>query len=265
MDESKDTLTLLPHFLLIKEYLKIAQEEESLLNFYYKSLDAFDRIFSNSEQNFGKFINENKKQVSGRYAYIILQIENALDSFFAHYFILKNGLCNSATSNLRYCYETLLKNYFFLTLPTGEKDLIKYHKIKPWKIRRKLYIPPTSKKYSKKLYEGLSIKSHAGIISSSSFQCCPEVYKDSLGFGIYLLHGYFVFLLECFNQFILEKDREQIKSFLEEFANLFESIPSFIPDKEEIIPLLKFQNIFSVTKSNIENFKRDVEEYLNNS
>ena len=165
--EKKDLTIIFPHFLLMKKYLKIAKKEENLLNFYYKSLDSFDRIFSNSEQTFGKFINDNNKPLSGRYIYIILQTKNALDSFFGHYFILKNGLCNASIPNLRYCYETLLKNYFYLTLPKKEKDLVKYHEINPSHIRNKLYTLASLENSHRKLYSMLSKKSHAGIVSSS--------------------------------------------------------------------------------------------------
>lgn len=263
----KDKTILLPHFLLMKEYLKIAQEEENLFNFYYKSLDSFDRMLSNIEQTFGKFINDNNKPLSGRYAYIILQTKNALDSFFGHYFILKNGLCNASIPNLRYCYETLLKNYFYLTLPVGEKEFIKYHNIEPFKIRNKLYTQLSLESSHQKLYRMLSTKSHAGIISSSpAFECSPSMYKDSIEFGIYLFYGYFVFLLECFNQFISAENREQIKDFFRKFAKIFDNkFPSFIPDKEEISPLLKFQNTNLITPINVEEFKRDRKEYLDNS
>jgi hypothetical protein len=265
MDNPEKTY-IFPHYLLMEEYLKIAKEEEHLFDFYHKSLQSFDKIFSNAEQNFGQFINENSKPLSGRYAYIILQTKNALDSFFGHYLTLKGGLCNSSILNLRYFYETLLKNYFYLTLPLGEKDLVKYHDTFPSEIRNKLYTITSLENSHRKLYSMLSTKSHAGIISSSpSYECSSSMYKDSIEMGIYLLHGYFVFLLECFNQFISEDDKNQIKNFLEEFVHQFESIPIFIPDKEEIIPLLKFQNIFLVTKINIENFKRDKQEYLDNS
>lgn len=267
MDKSKDKTIILPHFLLMKEYLKIAKEEENLFNFYYGSLQTLDKIFSNTQQTFGKFINDNNKPLSGRYAYIILQTKNALDSFFGHYFILKGGLCNSSIPNLRYCYETLLKNYFYLTRPQGEKDFVKYHKTKPSKIRNKLYTPTSLKNSHEKLYGRLSEKSHAGIVSSSpSFECSPSMYKDSLGFGIYLLYGHFVFLLECFNQFISIEDRKKIKSFFVEFAKIHDNaFPSFIPDKAEINSLLKFQNIDLVNPLSVEEFKRDRGEYLGNS
>jgi len=263
----KEATIILPHFLLMNEYLKIAQKEENLLNFYYQNLDLFDRIFSNSEQIFGKFINDNNKLLSGRYAYIILQTKNALDSFLGHYFILKNGLCNASIPNLRYCYETLLKNYFYLTLPIGEKDFVKYHSIEPFKIRNQLYTPKSLESSHRKLYRMLSTKSHAGIISSSpSFECSASMYKDSLEVGIYLLYGHFVFLLECFNRFISVEDRERIKNLFREFAKLFENkFPSFIPDKEGINPLLKFQNTNSINPVNVEEFKRDKLEYLDNS
>ncbi len=265
-EPEKSKIYILPHSLLMKEYSKIAKEEEKLLDFYYKNLELFDAIFSHSEQNLGKFINENQKSLSGRYAWIILQTKNAIDSFFIHHLALKNGLCNATIFNLRYCFETIIKNYFYLTRSVGEKDIEKYDKWNFTDICIKIYTPLTLENRIKKLYHGLSIKSHAGIESSSpSYECSPETYKDSLGTGIYLLHGHFVFLLECFNQFISEEDRTQIKNFLLEFANLLESVPSFIPDKENIIPLLKFQNIFWVIEVNIDELKRDREEYLNNS
>ncbi|MBR9705091.1 hypothetical protein GOV12_06780 [Candidatus Pacearchaeota archaeon] len=264
MDKSKTKIW--PHYLLMKEYLKIVKKEENLLDFYYKSLESFDKKFFNSHQTFGEFINENDKSLFGRYIYIIMQTKNALDSFFGHYFILKNGLCNASIPNLRFCYETLLKNYFYLVLPLGEKDLVKYHKTWPEKIRNKLYTVKSLEESHQKLYRMLSIKSHAGIVSSSpSYECSSETYKDSLETGIYLLHGYFVFLLECFNQFISTKDREQIKKFFGEFEKRFGVIPSFIPDKENVSHLLKFQNINLVTPSNVEEFKRNKKEYLDNS
>ncbi len=265
MDKSKTIIW--PHFLLIKKYLEIAQKEENLLNFYYKSLNSFDRILDNSKQNFGKFINDNNKPLSGRYIYIILQTKNALDSFFGHYFILKNGLCNASIPNLRFCYETLLKNYFYLTLPIGEKDFAKYHDLRHFDLGNQLYTIKSLEGSHQKLYKMLSIKSHAGIVSSSpSYECSPEMYKDSLETGIYLLHGYFVFLLECFNQFILKVDRNKIKEFFGGFSKIFEGeFPTFIPDKEEINSLLKFQNINLIDPINVEEFKRDKREYLDNS
>lgn len=268
MDKSEDSLTyILPHFLLMPQYLEIAQKEENLFNFYYGSLDTFDRIFTNVEQIFGKFINDNQKPLAGRYAYIIMQIKNALDSFFGHYFVLKNGLCNTSILNLRYCYETLLKNYFYLTLKTGEKNLVKYHEIQQAEIRNKLYTLETLKKSHRKLYKMLSRKSHTGIISASpSYECSIGTYKDSLEFGIWLLYGYFVFLLECFNQFISVSDRNKIKDFFGMFSKLFEGVfPVFIPDKEEINSILKFRNVGLITPASVEEFKRDKEEYLGNS
>ena len=266
MDNPKDEIIILPHFLLMKEYLKIAKEEENLFNFYYKSLESFDKVFFDSQQNFGIFINDNNKSLSGRYAYIILQTKNALDSFFSHYFILKNGLCNSSIPNMRYFYETLLKNYFYLTLPAGEKDLVRYHGTQARDVRNRLYNLQSLENSHRKLYSMLSKKSHAGIISCApSYECSPSMYMDSLETGIYLLHGYFVFLLECFNQFISTEDREQIKRFFGEFDNIFKVIPSFIPDREDIVPLLKFQNIRLVTPVNVDEFKRDKKEYLENS
>ena len=265
-EEKKDLTLILPHFLLMEKYLEVAKKEDKLLNFYYESLKSFDKITSNSEQAFGKFINDNGRSLSGRYIYIIIQTKNVLDSFFGHYFILKNGLCNTSVFNLRYCYETLLKNYFYLTLPSGEKVLVKYHDIFPSKIRDRLYTPKSLEESHRKLYGGLSRKSHAGIVSSSPpYECSPETYKDSLEFGIYLLHGHFVFLLECFNQFISTKDRDQIKKFFGEFDSIFGVIPTFIPDKAEISSLLKFEDIQLVTPINVEKFKRDEEEYLENS
>ena len=223
MDDFDDPVFIHPHSTLRKEYLKIALVEKDLLNFYYDSLNSFDKIFSNTEQSFGKFINvENNKQLTGRYIYIILQTKNALDSFFGHYFILKNGLCNASIPLLRFDYETLLKNYFYLTLPLGIKNLVKYHKIQQFEIRKTLYAPLTLENSHKKLYGRLSTKSHAGIISSSpAHDCSPEMYKDSLETGIWLLHGYFVFLLECFNQFISDEDRNKIKEFFVNFCNFF--------------------------------------------
>lgn len=266
MDE-KELTFILPHSMLIKEYLKLAEEEEDLFSFYYDSLLVFDKVFINAEQNFGGFINENGKQVSGRYAYIIFQTKNALDSFFGHYFILKNGLCNASIPNLRYFYETLLKNYFYLTLPQGEKDLVKYHEIKPFEIRNRIYTTEILDKSHKKLYSMLSTKSHAGIISSSpSYECSKTMYKDSLEVGIYLLYGYFVFLLECFNQFVTFGDREKVKHFFGGFAKRFNnSFPSFIPDKDEIVSILKFKDVYSVNPENVEILKREDKEYLQNS
>ncbi len=266
MEESKDKTFIYPHSILIKEYLKIAQQEEKLLDFYYRSLQIFDGIASHSEQNLGIFVNENNKSLSGRYAYIILQTKNALDSFFIHYFALKNGLCNATVLNLRYCFETLLKGYFYITLPLGEKDLRRYHELKQWKIRKKLYTGLLKKKINK-LYKMLSVKSHTTIVSSfSAYECSPDTYKDSLETGLYLLHGYFVFFLECFNQFISEKFRKKIKSFFIEFAKVFDNIsPTFIPNKEDITSFLKFQDIKMVNPTDVGKLKRDRAKYLNNS
>jgi len=263
----KDLTIILPHSLLMKEYLKIVQKEEDLFNFYHKSLESFDKIFFNSQQNFGKFIDDNGKPLSGRYIYIILQIKNALDSFFGHYFILKNGLCNASIPNLRYCYETLLKNYFYLTLSIGEKTLVKTHDLRYFDLVNKLYTPMSFNNFHRKLYKMLSTKSHVGIISSSpSYECSYEMYKDSLETGILILHGYFVFLLECFNEFISEENRIEIKNFFGKFSKKFnDTFPSFIPDKEDIFSLLKFQNINLVTPENVEKLKRDKQEYLDNS
>jgi hypothetical protein len=263
----KSRILILPHSFLIKEYLKIAQDKEKLLDFYYKGLQVFDEITSHSEQNLGKFINENNKILSGRHAFIILQTKNAIDSFFIHHLALKNGLCNATVFNLRYCFETLIKNYFYLTRPVGEKDIERYKDCRFTDICNRLYGPLTLENNIKKLYEGLSIKSHAGIISSSpAFECSPDTYKDSLECGIFWLHGYFVFLLECFNQFISEEDRIKIHNFFWEFSKIFNNnSPSFIPDKDDIIPLLKFQNISLVNPDTLGEFKRDKQEYLDNS
>lgn len=266
-EPDKSKIIIYPHSMLMKEYLKIAKQEEKNLDFYYKSVQAFDEIFTYSQQNLVVFINENNKVLCGRYAYIILQTKNAIDSFFIYHLALKNGLCNATVLNLRYCLETLTKNYFYLTRLVGEKDMLRYDKWNFTDIRSRLYIPITIETRFKPLYDNLSIKSHAGIKSSSpAFECSPDTYKDMLETGIYLLHAHFVFLLECFNQFISKENDIKIHNFFWEFDTLFNhEIPTFIPDKKEIIPLLKFQNINMVTPENVENLKRDKEEYLNNS
>ena len=147
LEKSEESKTfVLLHSSLMKKYLQLAEEKKGLLDFYYQSLELFDVLFDNAWHNFGAFINNKDKVISGRYVYIYLQTKNALDSFFSNYFTFKNGLCNSSTLTLRYCFETLLKNYFYLTLPIGEKDFIKYHTLKPEKIRKKLYIPETLEK-----------------------------------------------------------------------------------------------------------------------
>jgi hypothetical protein len=66
MDNIKESSTIIifPHFLLMREYLKVAEEEKDLLNFYYKSLEFFDKLVSHTEQSFGKFINENGKSLT---------------------------------------------------------------------------------------------------------------------------------------------------------------------------------------------------------
>ena len=92
------------------------------------------------------------------------------------------------------------------------------------------------------------------------------MYKDSLEVGIYLLHGYFVFLLECFNKFMSVEDREKIKNFFWKFSNSFGEIcPTFIPDKININLSLKFRNIGLLTPTNVDKLVRDNSEYLRNS
>lgn len=249
------------------KYLKIAEKEKALFDFYKRSLDSFDRIFTNTEQEFGKFINENGKVLSGRYAYIILQTKNAIDFFFGHYFILKNGLCNASIPSLRYCYETLLKNYFYLTLPYGEKDLIKYHTYKVNRFRNSLYTSDALSKSHNILYDKLSDKSHVNIVSSSpSYKCSKIMYKDSLETGAYILHGHYIFILECFNQFISQDDRKKIKRFFGEFAHIFRNTSSsFIPNKDKTNSFLKFRNVGLVTPENVDLLKRDEKSYLDQS
>lgn len=266
MDKSEGII-IYPHSLLMKEYLKIAQQEGRLLDFYFRSLQIFDEVFSKSEQGFGRFINGANKYLAGRYAYIILELKNSLDSFFAHYLILKNGLCDSSILHLRYFHESLTKNYFYLTRPIREKDMEKYNSWNFTDIRKRIYTEHTIETRFKPLYHALSTKSHAGIHSSSpTFECSPNSYKDSLETGIFFLHSYFVFLLECFNQFISQEDRIKIRNFFGEFSNAFPNeIPAFIPDKEDIIPFLKFQNIKMVNPIDVEKLKRNKQEYLDNS
>lgn len=253
---------LIPHSQLIEGYLKIGEKHKGIMDFYFESLNKFDNLFIQVNQNFGKFINGKGYALSGRYPYILLQMKSALDSFFCHYFSLNSGICKSSSIVLRHCYETLLRNYLFLTLP--EQDNVEmYQEIPQWMVEKKLYLPRTIRKHHRPLYKIFSNSAHAGIKSVyPSFMVSEGVFVDSLKTGLFLLYSYFVFIMDAFALFIPDEQQNKIRLFLNEFIKEFDSYPTLIPDKEEIKDSLKIinQSVFA-EKLNADIF-RSGEEYL---